>query len=193
MPAPKSDKIRAAVLEEHRKGNRTVRGIKTALARRGVKISIGTVSAYLQAASAVSEAATTPAPTVRRKVMKPKAKSEPARAELVAEVRDAAEAHAAAWERLYQAHGHALAEVERRLAALGKETACPKCGGGFEAPADWPTLQKLKAFANDLLADIERLRPVEAKKPEDDPANVEAARVTVATLRSRLAAHQAVA
>jgi cytochrome c556 len=190
VPAAKPDKIRKAVLDEHRKGNRTVRGIRDALKKRGIAISIGTVSAYLSAASAASEAIAAP---VRKsgKAAKKKTRAAPARAELVAEVADAAQAHAAAWERLYQAHGQALAEVERRLAALGKEAACPKCGGGFEAPADWTTLQKLKSFANDLLEDIARLRPAEPPKPEDDPANVEAARVVAATLRARVEAHAA--
>jgi len=188
VPAAKPDKVRAAVLEEHRKGNRTVRGIRDALGKRGIKISIGTVSSYLGAASAASEAVAAPASPPKRKVAKAAASLAP-RAALVAEVADAAQAHAAAWERLYQAHGHALAEVERRLAQLGKESACPKCGGGFEQAPDWPTLQKLKAFANDLLEDIARLRPVEAKRPEDDPANIEAARIVVANLRARVEAH----
>lgn len=190
MPAAKPANVKAAVLAEHRRGNRTVRGIRDALKRKGIAISIGTVSAYLQAASAASEAIATPArKTVKAK--SPPSQASPARAELVAEVRDAAEAHASAWERLHQAHALAVAEIGRRLEGLGRQTACAKCGGGFEAAPDWPTLKSLRAFAGELLADIERLRPVEAKKPEDDPANIEAARITVATLRARIVAHHA--
>lgn len=202
VPAPKSDKIRAAVLEEHRKGNRTVRGIVDALAKRKIVVGKSAVAVYLKAASAASDAVAAPVKQIPsgksgagktgRKLAAPSSPA-PARAELVAEVADAAQAHAAAWQRLYQAHGHTLAELERRLAELGKAVACPKCGGGFEAAPDWPTMQKLKAFANDLLEDIGRLRPVEAQKPEDDPANVEAARVVVATLRARVEAHQVAA
>lgn len=201
MAAPLPENVKAAVLAEHVSGNSTIRGIIATLGRRGIRVSQGTVANYLRAAGAVSAALSTPSkPLEPTPPDAPTGQAEPAVAvaeapprDLVANVADAAHAHAEAWQRLYHAHAHTLRELERRIAALGAQVACPKCGGGFEASPDFTVLAKLRTFAGDLLGDIARLRPVEQRRPEDDPANVEAARVLVATLRARLTVRQAAA
>jgi len=57
-----------------------------------------------------------------------------------------------------------------------------------KAEPNWSLVKPLVAAEREVRDEVIRTRPPAVKKPEDDPANVEAARVLVASLRARVEA-----
>ena len=87
----------------------------------------------------------------------------------------------------------ALDDAQRRLHVLLNLTD-RRMASELEKPSpDMALIGKLFAQSRQVRDEVLRIRPPTVRRPEDDPANVEAARVVVATLRARLAAAQAAA
>jgi len=74
--------------------------------------------------------------------------------------------------------------LRRRLKRLGE-----RVDDELRKPQpDWSLAQKLLGAERQVRDEVLRTRPPTIRKPEDDPAHVEAARIVVATLRARVEA-----
>lgn len=193
------EKVVARVAELNREGfgvNAIARRLKT----EGLPGSAGAVSGLLAKAR---EAANAPPP--RRRAKRPPPASSSPRASTSTSTRakpaptrtapadPAPPAVAVADPDVAGAIGE-LAEVDaaherlrKRLLLLGEkidlEVAKPE--------PNWGLMRPLMSAEREVRDEVLRTRPVKARTPADDPANIEAARVVVASLRSRVDAHHA--
>lgn len=197
--------IDGEILRLFRSGNSTVRGIADALGGKVGKTKVAEVLAEARRAAAAEAAAPTSekarpgkrvaarAPAASSPAPAPApapsaaARAEDMHAEAVDALHDADRAHL----RLDRVHGALVTQLEHELDAVKLPTKCAKCGEAFTPQPNWTSIQKLTALSLDLGQQLAKTRPPVQRKPEEDPANIEAARVVVSSLRARVEAHHA--
>lgn len=185
-PTPKSTEDK--ILALHR-GGATVRSIELQLRGEAKKSRIAEViaAAKLNANAGASKAKAKRAPlaALPAGVASPDATTEAA--EPAALDPSAVDDEAKAAEAALAALDDATKRLHRLLTLTDRRMASE-----LEKPSpDMALIGKLFAQGRQVRDEVLRIRPPTVRRPEDDPANVECARVVVATLRARLAAQAA--